>query len=145
MEHLPSETDGTPQRTAPPRCGVPDVHNRQTRLLARSLFFLSVMLALACPCVAVGAGGVEKKDAFVFKCGENLCDARTSYCEAIKTDVLKLPTTYSCKPLPETCRANAPGPGLKCSCFPRGTHCDFCDVLEVNGVYHLHRMCVGGR
>jgi len=115
--------------------------------MACSLFLLTVMLVLTWHHASLGAasaGRDAKKGAFAFQCGENLCDVRTSYCEAIKSDVPRLPSTYSCKPLPETCRADAPGPDLKCSCFPRGTRCDFCDVLEVQGVYHLHRMCVGG-
>jgi hypothetical protein len=147
-ESCPAETDGKHQGTLQQQSGFPGVYSRGRFYLARSLFFLAAVLVLTnCHRAwanAPLAGGDKKQGTFAFKCGTNLCDAHTSYCEVINTDVPKLPSTYSCKPLPKSCRANATGPALKCGCFPRGTRCDFCDVLETHGVYYLHRMCVGG-
>ena len=106
-----------------------------------------VILAFSCLGSLLGAAssaGAAKKPAVTFRCGTKTCDARTSYCELIKSDAPEIPSSYSCKPLPPACRADAPGAKLNCNCFPRGTRCDFCDVLQENGVYHLNRMCVGG-
>jgi hypothetical protein len=79
----------------------------------------------------------------VFLCGQTTCDAGASYCELLKTDYAPLPDTYTCRPLPETCRAKGP-PSADCGCFPRGTRCDFCSKLEQGGVSYLQRTCVGG-
>jgi hypothetical protein len=75
-----------------------------------------------------------------FRCGEHECDARTSYCELIKTDVPALPSTYTCKPLPATCRRDA-----ECGCFAKGTRCrNFCRRVDTAGVTGFQLICVGG-
>jgi hypothetical protein len=76
-----------------------------------------------------------------FECGEQRCDARTSYCEMIKTDVPALPSTFTCKPLPDSCLSPAAG----CDCFPAHTRCDYCVVLDSGGARHFQRTCIGGR
>lgn len=74
-------------------------------------------------------------------CGTGSCDARTSYCEVVQSDVLELPSDFSCRPLPSSCEGSR-----DCSCFPRGTRCsDFCSRTgeESEGGFRL--TCVGGR
>jgi hypothetical protein len=80
---------------------------------------------------------------FGFRCGGGYCDARTQYCETIKTDAPELPSDYSCQPLPKTCRPTPAKPSspLSCDCFPGKTRCDFCTVIS-GAVY---RTCVGGK
>ena len=65
------------------------------------------------------------------------CDARTHYCQVVKTDVPALPSTYSCEPLPSSCTAST----TDCSCFAAGTRCDYCVRLAAG----FQRTCVGGR
>jgi len=77
-----------------------------------------------------------------FACGEATCDAAHQYCEMIKTDDLRLPSTYACRDLPATCGAGA---GAGCGCFPAATRCDYCARLDSGGVAHFQRTCVGGR
>ena len=89
-------------------------------------------------------GGNAADDLYQFKCGENTCDARTSYCEMIKTDVASIPSTYSCKALPDSCRPDRQNELPACGCFPRGTRCIFCSKLESDGIYHFQRTCIGG-
>ncbi len=70
-------------------------------------------------------------------CGSGSCDASTSYCEVIQSDVLELPSDFTCQPLPRACSESK-----DCSCFPRGTRCsDFCSASR--GAFRL--TCVGGR
>jgi hypothetical protein len=79
----------------------------------------------------------------VFACGEEPCDARTSYCETIQTDYAPLPSTYTCKRLPASCTGGA-RKDAGCACFPAGTRCDFCSRLERGGVEYFQRTCIGG-
>jgi hypothetical protein len=71
-------------------------------------------------------------------CGGRYCDARTSYCEIVLSDVVELPSDYTCKPLPPTCK---PG-GSDCGCFPTGTRClSFCGQADTGGVPGLRLTC----
>jgi len=99
---------------------------------------------------ALGGGAVASRHtraqpaatgADLFHCGDLTCDARTSYCETIKTDVVKLPSNYACRPLPSACTA---GPTVDCGCFPAHTRGDLCSATAVNGGRRFYRTCVGG-
>jgi hypothetical protein len=98
-------------------------------------------------CAALGAcgRGARSEPATSFACGDQTCDARTHYCRLIKTDDLRLPSTYTCQALPDACHGEA----ATCACFAAGTRCDYCAVLDGDGgggrVRHLQRTCVGGR
>ena len=61
----------------------------------------------------------------------------------LKTDYAPLPSTYTCKPLPDSCVAAARSAD-DCRCFPKGTRCDFCSRLEKTGVAYFQRTCIGG-
>jgi len=78
-------------------------------------------------------------------CGRaQTCDARTHYCEQIKTDVPALPSTYTCKPLPSTCQPDPDQPP-GCGCFAKGTRCrNFCRQVDTTGVTGFELICVGG-
>jgi hypothetical protein len=76
-----------------------------------------------------------------FACGTATCDAGAEYCQMIKTDDLRLPSTYSCQPLPSSCA----GADAACGCFPAAARCDYCAVLDGGGARHVQRTCVGGR
>jgi hypothetical protein len=77
-----------------------------------------------------------------FRCDAHTCDARTHYCEQIKTDVPALPSTFTCKPLPASCR---PAAGPDCGCFAAGTRCrTFCRRVDTAGVTGFQLICVGG-
>jgi hypothetical protein len=86
-------------------------------------------------------------------CGPRYCDARTSYCEIYLSDVFEIPTTYTCRPLPEACRPGAgaardggagAGAAPTCSCFPAETPClSFCGPLPTGGVTGFHLTCQG--
>jgi hypothetical protein len=79
-------------------------------------------------------------------CGPRYCDVRTSYCEIYLSDVFEIPTTYTCRPLPEACRPvdAAPGATPSCSCFPAGTPClSFCGPLPTGGLTGFHLTCQG--
>jgi hypothetical protein len=72
-------------------------------------------------------------------CGPRFCDARTSYCEIILSDVPELPTDYTCKPLPSSCLAQSP---RSCDCFAAGTRClSFCGPMDNEGVRGFHLTC----
>jgi hypothetical protein len=88
----------------------------------------------------VAAAGCRR--APLLTCGAFTCDPRASYCEIIKTDVPRLPSDYRCKPLPDACRAA--GAARTCDCFPAGTRCGFCSVVETEGGPAFRRTCVGG-
>jgi len=110
---------------------------------------LSVLVAfsgLACRHAKPKPPAATDLAARMFTCGETPCDARTSYCEMLKTDYAPLPSTYTCRPLPDACRAADPRPAdaVDCGCFPRTTRCDFCSRLERNGVFYFQRTCIGG-
>jgi hypothetical protein len=72
------------------------------------------------------------------------CDARTTYCETIKTDVPALPSNYTCKDLPEPCKSVSGKAAPTCACFPKGTRCDFCAAEDRQGTAGFWRTCVGG-
>ena len=95
---------------------------------------------------ATGSGAVlDASNPFALKCGTIFCDARSTYCETIKTDVAALPSNYSCKPLPDSCRATSGQQAPTCTCFPPGTRGDFCSVVDRNGTPGFWRTTVGGR
>jgi hypothetical protein len=74
-------------------------------------------------------------------CGAHLCDARTSYCEIILSDVVELPTDYTCKPLPAACLPDG-DVARKCSCFPAGTRCSsFCGNIPTGTLDGLRLTC----
>jgi len=79
-----------------------------------------------------------------FKCGAGYCDARTSYCETIKTDVPELPSDYACQPLPKTCKQSKPSEKKDCGCFPEGTRGDFCGTVPAGSMEGFYRTTVGG-
>jgi hypothetical protein len=101
---------------------------------------------------------------FSFQCGGGYCDARTQYCETIKTDVPELPSDHGCMPLPKACKVWQKGAkstksskaetgaqskksesAASCGCFAQGTRCDFCSVVEEpGGAPAFHRTCIGG-
>ncbi len=85
-----------------------------------------------------GTGCNQQRIADWIACGGRYCDARTSYCEIVLSDVFELPSDYTCKPLPPTC---APG-GSDCSCFPKGTRCaSFCGHADTGGTPGLRLTC----
>ena len=74
-------------------------------------------------------------------CGARLCDAHTSYCEIILSDVVELPTDYTCKPLPPACVPQG-DIAQKCSCFPAGTRCSsFCGNIPTGPLDGLRLTC----
>jgi hypothetical protein len=78
-------------------------------------------------------------------CGPRFCDVRTSYCEIYLSDVFEIPTTYTCRPLPASCRARPDaGAALTCACFPPETPClSFCGPLPTGGLPGFHLTCQG--
>jgi hypothetical protein len=86
-------------------------------------------------------GGCTARVPSWMACGAHFCDARTSYCEIVLSDVFDLPTDYTCKPLPSACTA-ADGAARDCTCFPKGTRCaSFCGPVETGGVAGFHLTC----
>jgi hypothetical protein len=85
-------------------------------------------------------GGCRNGPPSYAPCGATFCDARTSYCEIVLSDVLDPPTDYACKPLPPTCIADG-GVEPTCDCFPKGTRClSFCGPMDTHGgrpAFHL--------
>ncbi|MEZ4376289.1 MAG: hypothetical protein R3B07_36125 [Polyangiaceae bacterium] len=74
-------------------------------------------------------------------CGAGSCDPKTSYCEVVQSDVLELPSDFTCRPLPSACEASD-----DCTCFPRGTRCsDFCSRTAKGPSGGFRLTCVGGR
>lgn len=74
-------------------------------------------------------------------CGARLCDAHTSYCEIVLSDVVDPPTDYTCKPLPPACVPEG-GVARSCDCFPAGTRClSFCGYTETGGLAGFHLTC----
>src|SRR5579883_771045 len=70
---------------------------------------------------ALGSGAeMDASSPYALQCGTLYCDARSTYCETIKTDVPALPSNYSCKPLPDSCKATAGQASPTCACFPKG-------------------------
>jgi hypothetical protein len=77
-------------------------------------------------------------------CGPDLnCDPRVTYCEIINTDVPALPSSYSCRVLPEACAAKTAEASIDCGCFPPETRCPFCVPMDVGAVHTFRRTCVG--
>jgi hypothetical protein len=103
-----------------------------------------ILIAVAAGVVALACRPLppQAPKARLVSCGAQSCDARTSYCEMIKTDVLTIPSTYACRPLPSSCADKA---NPSCDCFPQGTRCDFCSQLDRDGVLYFQRTCIGGR
>jgi hypothetical protein len=99
-------------------------------------FVLVLLAALSFGCRQGKAGTPSSA---LFLCGDKPCDANSSYCEMLKTDNLRLPSTYTCKPLPAACRT-----ATECGCFPKGTRCDYCVRLERDGARYFQRTCIGG-
>ena len=116
---------------------------RSGRLAALALSALVVLAGSGCRHAKPKPQAATDLGARLFTCGETPCDARTSYCEMLKTDYAPLPSTYTCRPLPDACRAAEPQ-STDCGCFPSGTRCDFCSRLERNGVSYFQRTCIGG-
>jgi len=78
------------------------------------------------------------------RCGDQTCDARTSYCELVLTDVPSLPSTHTCRPLPGACRPDPTAPPT-CGCFPSTTKCrNFCRRIDTAGPQAFQLVCVGG-
>src|SRR5206468_11719197 len=74
-------------------------------------------------------------------CGARFCDARTSYCEIVLSDVFELPTDYACKPLPQACVPDG-RVARSCDRFPKGTRCSsFCGDIESGGLTGFHLTC----
>jgi hypothetical protein len=74
-------------------------------------------------------------------CGPRYCDAHTSYCEIVLSDVFELPTDYTCKPLPPSCLPDR-GKERDCGCFPSGTRClTFCGYIDGPGLRGFHLTC----
>ena len=98
-------------------------------------------LAIAVALVVAACGGSPPPpSSTLFACGAQSCDAATSYCEMIKTDVPALPSTYACRTLPGSCAQQT-----DCGCFPAGTRCGYCVALQHDGAHHFQRTCIGGR
>ena len=75
-------------------------------------------------------------------CGARFCDARTSYCEIVLSDVFELPTDFTCRPLPASCRVEDGGASRTCACFPQGTRClSFCGTMDTGGAPAFHLTC----
>ena len=75
-------------------------------------------------------------------CGARLCNAHTSYCEIVLSDVFELPTDYTCKPLPKACIPSGDAALPTCACFPAGTRClSFCGPIETGGLSGFHLTC----
>ena len=113
------------------------------------------LLALAAGCapavhtapnVAPASSKLDALNPHALRCGPAaFCDVRTSYCETIKTDVAALPSTYTCKPLPASCKASSGQPLPSCGCFPPGTRGDMCSTVDRGGTPGFWRTTVGGR
>jgi hypothetical protein len=86
-------------------------------------------------------GGCRERVPDWIPCGGRFCEARTSYCEIVLSDVFEWPSDYVCRPLPTECapmRTSAPD----CGCFPRGTKClSFCGVVDTAGVAGFRMTC----
>ncbi len=88
------------------------------------------------------SGGCTAKVPSWMACGAHFCDARTSYCEIVLSDVFELPTDYTCKPLPSACKA-ADGAARVTAPLPeRDALCaSFCGPVETGGVAGFHLTC----
>jgi hypothetical protein len=74
-------------------------------------------------------------------CGPRFCDARTTYCELVLSDVAELPTDHTCKPLPPACLAGD-AKTRSCACFPAGIKCgSFCGTFDTGGTPGFHLTC----
>ena len=104
----------------------------------------AITITVVAAAVALGGGAIASRHPYLFRCGDLTCDARTSYCETIKTDVARLPSTYACRPLPAACAAVSAPRSADCGCFPAHTRCDFCGAPLHDGVRTFYRTCVGG-
>jgi hypothetical protein len=90
--------------------------------------------------LSVNGGCAARVPGFI-PCGAHFCDARTSYCEIVLSDVFELPTDRTCKPLPEACLPDG-GAARGCECFPAGTRCQsFCGHVETGGLAGFHLTC----
>jgi hypothetical protein len=85
-------------------------------------------------------GACRERVADWMPCGPRFCDAKTSYCELVLSDVAELPTDHTCKPLPTACLDAAAA--RSCACFPPGTRCGtFCGAFDTGGVPGFHLTC----
>lgn len=89
-----------------------------------------------------GNSGYE--NSYSLKCGYITCDSSISYCETKMSDITSIPNTYSCQPLPNSCK-NKTNSEASCGCFPENTACDFCSIDTDNGKPVFWRTCVGGK
>jgi hypothetical protein len=104
------------------------------------------------PCQAHAAGtdeslngGCEQQLPGKIACGPRYCEAQTSYCEIVLSDVAELPSDFTCKALPPACRAAFGAGKPSCSCLPEGTRCaSFCVVVDAKTAKSLRLTCVGG-
>src|SRR5262245_54968838 len=100
----------------------------------------------ACAAAAAGVdlevnGGCGRRIPDWIISGGHYCDARTSYCEIVLSDVRELPTDYTCKPLPAGC-APTGGAAPSCRCLPPATRClSFCSPVDTGGVAGLRLTC----
>src|SRR5262245_35401392 len=86
-------------------------------------------------------GGCRERIPDWIACGPRYCDARTSYCEIVFSDVVELPTDSRCKPLPASCLPDGAA-ARDCSCFPAGTDClSFCGPIRTGGLSGFHLTC----
>ena len=109
--------------------------------MLRTIF---VSLILAASLSIAGCARRAPVEPALFSCGAIMCDARSSYCETINTDVPALPSTYACKPLPSACQPPVAEVHDNCGCFPPGTRCQFCTTRAQGTVQAFYRTCVGG-
>jgi hypothetical protein len=90
-------------------------------------------------------GGCAERLPGRIPCGPRYCDARTTYCEIVLSDVAELPSDFTCKPLPAGCVALVRAGNSSCSCLPTGTRCSsFCVVVDAGDTRGLRLTCVGG-
>ena len=86
-------------------------------------------------------GGCRERIPGWIACGPRYCDAHTSYCEIVLSDVFELPTDYTCKPLPAACVPEG-DVARSCDCFPAGTRClSFCGYIPSGGLKGFHLTC----
>jgi hypothetical protein len=98
----------------------------------------------ACAAAAAGSdvnvnGGCGGLIPDFIRCGGNYCDAHTTYCEIVLSDVREWPTDYTCRPLPAECLGDEPP---SCRCFPPGTRClSFCTTVDTGGAPGVRMTC----
>jgi hypothetical protein len=72
----------------------------------------------------------------LFACGAGFCDMAQEYCEVQVSDVVGIPSTYKCLPLPAGCQVN----GATCDCLANQLCGDLCK--QTDGGFTL--TCPGG-